>query len=77
MIAGIHISLGRLEADVLKALKFSLENRLKHALRLLQLYGERLNKSHPFETKMTEFSRLFLMITYWCANKLKGNFYIM
>ena len=40
MMVGIHISQKIFEIDVLAALKFSLEQRWKHVLRLLQLYGD-------------------------------------
>ena len=40
MMAGIHISQEIFAIDVLSALKSSLEQRRKHVLRLLQLYGE-------------------------------------
>ena len=39
MITGIHISQEIFAIDVLTALKSSLEQRRKHVLRLLRLYG--------------------------------------
>ena len=40
MMAGIHISQEIFAIDVLRALKSTLEQRRKHVLRLLQLYGD-------------------------------------
>ena len=40
MITGIHISQEIFAIDVLTALKSSLEQRLKHVLRLLRLYAD-------------------------------------
>ena len=42
MIAGIHISQETFAIDVLTALKSSLEQCRKHALRLLRLYGNQV-----------------------------------
>ena len=44
MIAGIHISQEIFEIDVLTVLKSSLEQRRKHVLRLLRLYGDQALK---------------------------------
>ena len=44
MIAGIHISQEIFAIDVLTALKSSLEQRRKHVLRLLKLYGDQALK---------------------------------
>ena len=40
MMAGIHASQEIFAIDVLRALKSSLEQRRKHVLRSLQLYGD-------------------------------------
>ena len=51
MMAGIHISQEIFAIDVLRTLKSSLEQRRKHVLRLLQLYGD---QAIMFATLMTD-----------------------
>ena len=51
MMAGIHISQEIFGIDVLTALKSSLEQRRKHVLRFLQLYGDQALKTTVLSLK--------------------------
>ena len=55
MMASIHISQQIFAIDVLRALKSSLEKRTKHALRLLQLYGDQAIMYWHFGDRYIQF----------------------
>ena len=55
VMAGIHISQEIFAIDVLSALKSSLEQRRKHVLRLLQLYGEQAIIYWHFDDRSIQF----------------------
>ena len=55
MMAGIYISQQIFAIDLLRALKSSLEQRTKHVLRLLQLYGDQAVMYWHFDDRSIQF----------------------
>ena len=56
MMAGIHISQEIFAIDVLTALKSSLEQRQKHVLQLIQLYGDQAIVYWHFDDRSIQFN---------------------
>ena len=58
MMAGIHISQEIFAIDVSRALKTSLEQRRKHVLQLLQLYGDQATMYCHFDDRSIQFNSI-------------------
>ena len=56
MIGGIHISQEIVAMNVLTDLKSSLEQRQKHVLRLLQLYGDQYLCNKIYSVRIPNFN---------------------